>query len=213
VTGRRSLRRPWLPIRWVALALPAVGGADANSPATLQSALHACAALAEPTERLACYDRLAGRGASGSAPPSAAAPGAAAAAGALPTAPVAPAATATSNASAAAGSAAVAQRPAVTPPAAASSSAAPLPKESFGLYAAEHPLPAVAPLLEARVVAVGMSAAGRMTVALEGGALWELDDTDPLLAAGQTVTITRAALGSYLMRTPTRRTHRVRRLH
>ncbi len=51
-----------------------------------------------------------------------------------------------------------------------------------------------------------------MTVALEGGALWELDQDDPLLAAGNTVTLTRAALGSYLMRTPTGRSHRVRRL-
>jgi hypothetical protein len=52
-----------------------------------------------------------------------------------------------------------------------------------------------------------------MTVTLDGGALWELvDDSDPLLAVGDTVTIKRAALGSYLMSTPTKRTHRVRRL-
>ena len=42
-----------------------------------------------------------------------------------------------------------------------------------------------------------------MTVTLDGGALWELvDDSDPLLAVGDTVTITRAALGSYLMQHP-----------
>jgi hypothetical protein len=34
-----------------------------------------------------------------------------------------------------------------------------------------------------------------------------------LLAAGDTVTITRAALGSYLLRTPSKRIHRVRRLN
>jgi hypothetical protein len=52
-----------------------------------------------------------------------------------------------------------------------------------------------------------------MTVSLAGGALWVLDDADPLLTVGETVTITRAALGSYLMKTPSQRTHRVRRLH
>jgi hypothetical protein len=52
-----------------------------------------------------------------------------------------------------------------------------------------------------------------MTVTLEGGASWQLlDDGDALLAAGDTVTITRAVFGSYLMSTPTKRTHRVRRL-
>ena len=56
------------------------------------------------------------------------------------------------------------------------------------------------------------SASGRMTVSLEGGAVWELDDADPLLAVGETVTITRAAFGSYIMHTPRHRTHRVRRL-
>jgi hypothetical protein len=50
-------------------------------------------------------------------------------------------------------------------------------------------------------------------VLLDGDALWELDEADPLLAVGDVVTITRAALGSYLMQTPTRRLHRVRRLH
>ncbi|HYB33439.1 MAG TPA: hypothetical protein VED45_08415 [Steroidobacteraceae bacterium] len=200
----RSLRRWATPILWAALAQPAVASADANTAATLQSALHACATLADAAERLACYDRLAGRSAAGPAAPSAAAPsvpgaavpGPAAPVAAPPTAPAQPAAAAASNASAAAGTA-----------------AAPLPRESFGLYAAEHPQPAVATSLEARVIAVGTSEAGRMTVTLEGGALWELDDADPLLAAGQTVTITRASLGSYMMRTATKRTHRVRRLH
>jgi hypothetical protein len=51
-----------------------------------------------------------------------------------------------------------------------------------------------------------------MTVSLEGGAVWELADPDPLLTVGETVTITRAALGSYLMHTASKRSHRVRRL-
>jgi phospholipase A1 len=102
--------------------------------------------------------------------------------------------------------------------AAASAPPAPTPPSAhtFGLYAAEHPKPppaAAAATLEGRVVSVGSSAGGHMTVLLEGGALWELDDADPLLAAGETVTITRAVLGSYILRTPSHRSHRARRLH
>lgn len=51
-----------------------------------------------------------------------------------------------------------------------------------------------------------------MTVSLEGGALWELSEADPLLAEGDTVTIKRAALGSYLMRTPSKRLLRAYRI-
>jgi hypothetical protein len=51
-----------------------------------------------------------------------------------------------------------------------------------------------------------------MTVTLEGGQLWELDEGDPLLTVGDTVDIRRAALGSFMMETPSKRTHRVRRL-
>lgn len=87
------------------------------------------------------------------------------------------------------------------------------PRVAFGLYGAEHPaapLPAVS--LTARVVGLGVSAGGHPTVALEGGQLWELDDGDALLTPGDSVTITRAALGSFVMTTPTQRTHRAHRL-
>jgi len=90
-------------------------------------------------------------------------------------------------------------------------SAAP-PLQSFGLYAAEHPVPATGTSLSAKVLALGASANGHLTVALEGGQLWELDGPDALLAGGDAVTITRAALGAFLMTTPQGRTHRVRRL-
>jgi len=153
-----------------------------------KNALQACAAVVADADRLACYDRLAGR----------VAPGVAAGAGA-------PAAAAS---------------PSRAPPAAASSTApapavvAPAPKQSFGLYEAEHPRPQVvtARSLEAQVVALGRSPGGHVTVTLEGGAVWELDDDDPLLAIGQSVTLTRAALGSYMLRTASQRTHRAHRL-
>jgi hypothetical protein len=40
-------------------------------------------------------------------------------------------------------------------------------------------------------------------VVLEGNQLWELDGADYLLAKGNSVTIHRAALGSFIMKTPT----------
>jgi hypothetical protein len=175
-----------------AFALAAAAAPAATAP---QSALEACASIAADADRLACYDRLAGR-------PAPSVPGHAATAVAPPPAAAAPPATA---------SAPVASVAAAAPPA---TPVAP-PKESFGLYEAEHPKPppvASAPSLEARVVALGKSANGHMIVSLEGGAVWELDDSDPLLAVGETVTITRATFRSYIMQTPSKRTHRAHRL-
>jgi hypothetical protein len=168
--------------------------------------LRACATIAEDAARLACYDRLAGRAASRVAAPIAGNSPAAAGHAVTPT-PVRPAA-----ASSAVPAAPTQPQAAVSTARPNAAVAAPMPKESFGLYTAEHPTPTVATSLEAAVVALGKSQSGRMTVQLEGGALWELEDPDPLLAVGELVTITRASLGSYLMHTPSRRIHRVRRL-
>jgi hypothetical protein len=205
-----------------ALGLPTALIAAGGDPAATvsQSSLHACAILTDPTERLGCYDQLAGHAPNSDAAPVAAAPsaattapaGAAAATAAAPATtttatPAAPApATATASGAPAAGTTAGSAAP-------ATAAAAPPPKESFGLYTAEHPTaPSVAPSLDDRVVATGASASGRMTVTLASGALWELDDVDPLLAVGDVVSIRRAALGSFLLETPTKRTHRARRL-
>ena len=195
--GRERIRQP-RAARLVlgALALttaPLAAGAAQPAAAAPQSSLQACASIAADADRLACYDRLAGR-----AVPSVPAHGAAG---------VAPAA--------------VARPPVAAPPVGGAAAAAPPavpvppPKESFGLYEVEHPKPppvASAPSLEARVVALGKSANGHMIVSLEGGAVWELDDSDPLLAVGETVTITRATFRSYIMHTPSKRTHRAHRL-
>ena len=97
-------------------------------------------------------------------------------------------------------------------PAAASAAAQPPPKPApFGLYAAEHPAP-VEQEISAKVTAFGRHSDGKPTVALEGNGLWELDDTDSLLAVGDLVTIKRSALGSFMLTTPTKRTHHVHRL-
>jgi hypothetical protein len=173
-----------------ALLLAALG----PTAAVAQSTLADCAAISAAAERLACYDRLAGNTGASVAGPAAATPPAAAAAPAAGAVPVPNAAAAPASAAA---PAATAKAPA-----------------SFGLYAAEHPAPPPAAAdLSARVTAVGVSESGRMTVALEGGAVWELAEADRLLAVGDTVDIRRAALGSFLMVTPSKRMHRVRRLH
>ena len=97
------------------------------------------------------------------------------------------------------------------PPSAPASAVA--PEESFGLHAAEHPkAPPAAATLTARIERLGVSANGRPTVELTGGQLWELEGSDPLLVTGDSVTISRAAFGSFLMRTAKGRTQRVHRL-
>jgi hypothetical protein len=87
--------------------------------------------------------------------------------------------------------------------------------ENFGLYNAEHPRapePPQAKTLSAKVVAIGASTTGHPTVSLEGNQLWELDGSDPLLAIGQTVTISRAVLRSFILTTASGRSYRARRL-
>ena len=185
-------------LRWGFCVLPlaglgaaAVTGAQGSTAPVPASALKACAAIGTAAERLACYDQLAGR-----------APASAAAAPAPAAAAPAPATQAPAPAAQAPAPAAQAPAPAAAPP-----------KESFGLYAAEHPAaPTPAASYAAKVTGLGVSASGHPTVALEGGQLWELDGPDPLLANGTSVSIKRAALGSFLMTTPDGRTHRVHRL-
>lgn len=89
----------------------------------------------------------------------------------------------------------------------------PAPKASFGLYNAEHPAaPAVESLITAKVISIGISSSGRSTVALEGNQVWELDSADPVLANGDTVTVKRGTLGSFILTTAAGRLHRVHRI-
>jgi hypothetical protein len=94
------------------------------------------------------------------------------------------------------------------------SAAAPAPaKESFGLYTAEHPAaPAVEALITGKVIAIGINTSGRSTVTLEGDQVWELDSADPVLAKGDTVTVKRGTLGSFILTTPAGRLHRAHRV-
>jgi hypothetical protein len=96
---------------------------------------------------------------------------------------------------------------------AAKPAAPPADARTFGSYPTEHPAaPAVAKTLSAQVVALGKTIDGFPTLTLEGGALWLLDEKDPLLAIGDTVTIRRGVLGSFLLETPTKRLHHIRRI-
>jgi hypothetical protein len=210
--------------RAVAAGLAAIAASAAS--AGPQEDLSVCGAIADSAERLACYDRLAGRPAAPQ--PAAAAPAAppAAPAALAPTAPgaVAPPATAAKPATPATtapappATAAKPATPATTapaPPATAAKPATPAADAgSFGSYSAEHPnaAPGVPQSLNARVTALGKTIDGRPTLTLEGGALWLLDEVDPLLAVGDTVTIRRGLLGSFLLETPTSRLHHVRRI-
>lgn len=187
----------------------------AQQPAAPASAsdLHSCAAIAPQAERLACYDRLAGRGpAQVTAPPSGGSEASAEApassethtsAGAPTPARARPSSTAPSTAPAPASAGL-----AVTAPPAEGS------KEAFGLYALEHPVAhkSATDSIIAKVVELTYDTSGRETVSLEGGPSWQLDGSDALLASGDSVTIKRAMLGSYILTTPSGRTHRVRRL-
>lgn len=195
----------------VPLALPpcAALGADPAPQPVPASALQACAALVTESERLACYDKLAGRAPAApvSAPAVSASPSAKAvapaAAPAAPTAPV-PAPPAAAPDAGAASSSGAAARAAGTSPAS---------PQTFGLYSAEHPKAVPGSKSESlKIVDMVHSPYGYPLVYLEGGQLWELHDGDPLLATGDTVTIRRAALGSFLLQTPSGRTLRARRL-
>ena len=147
--------------------------------------LSRCAATADRDERLACYDGLASRYAQPNRKTTAAAPP--------------PPASAATPASAAA------KVPAVEP------------KTEFGLTVAQLRKEPDAPVkpqsIDGVVTGFGTSSLGRPVVRLDNTQSWELlDQLDPLLSPGDKVTIRRAAMGSFLLTTPTKRMHRVRRI-
>ena len=175
--------------------------------------LSRCAAVADRDERLTCYDGLATR----YARPAKA--GATTANKVSPTeaSPI----SAPASASTAAAFAPATRAPAAAPaPAFAPATVAKGPavesKADFGLTAAqkrkESDEPAKAQAIDGVVTGFGMSSNGRPLVRLDNVQAWELDQADPLLSVGDKVIIRRATLGSFLLTTPTKRVHRVRRL-
>ncbi|MEA3161002.1 MAG: hypothetical protein QOD95_2550 [Gammaproteobacteria bacterium] len=108
--------------------------------------------------------------------------------------------------------AATAEHPATAERAAAPVAAA--PKETFGLYSAEHPHPNVAKAaaVTLKIASIANGSSGHPIATMEGDQVWELDGPDPLLKSGDTVTIDRGVLGSFIMTTPAGRIHRLHRL-
>ena len=69
------------------------------------------------------------------------------------------------------------------------------------------------PSITARVKALGKSAQGALIIELDNGQRWvQTHGTDLLLSADDEVTITRAAMSSFRIDTPARRSAKVRRL-
>jgi hypothetical protein len=152
----------------------------------IDGALAHCATIAGRDDRLACYDSLAGRRPDTPTPHTQFSKTQPAP---VPTQPV----------------------PAPTQPVPAPT------KEDFGLTVLQtrktgSPPPQIQSI-DALVKSIGQSTSGRMLITLDNGQSWELDSPDVLLAAGSAVSIQRAALGSFLLTTSLKRTHRVRRIH
>jgi hypothetical protein len=165
------------------LAACASGGARAEN-IDLHKALAPCIAISSDADRVACYDKLAGRVSEPKARPSAA--------GSAP-APVAPAAAAPA-------------------PAAAPS------EEDFGRSevqkAARSSAPPEIKFVTAKVAGFGRSPNLRTQVTLDNGQIWEYQDgPDPLLSVGDSVTIEHGTLGSFILLTPAKHSHRVRRMN
>lgn len=178
-----------------ALVLMAAAAA-ATAAAPSNDDLARCAVIPAPDSRLACYDALAHRPTDKM--PSAAAKG-------TPTPAPAPAPVPASAAAAAAPAAAAAQAP-------VSAAAIAADPKNFGLTAAQqHPVDAGPKAIAAHIAVVSSDRLGHTTVVLDSGQTWTVLDDDGRISAGDAVRIKRAALGSYLMFTPSNHSYSVRR--
>ncbi len=177
------------PVTLLLAYSPAAIAALAPSPADLAR----CAAITAPDARLACYDALTGSAGHATTAPAA-----------VPTpTPAAP----TAGASAPGATPAPAS-PAAVPPAATGDA------REFGLSQTQlHPLPVGPSAIEARIATIVNTLYGRNSVVLDNGQTWTYTDSDQdvRLAPGDQVTIQRAAIGSFLMKTPSRHAYHVRR--
>jgi hypothetical protein len=172
------------------LAACAAGGALAEDP----DGLAQCSTISNITERVACYDKLAARAAASKAKPSS--PAAAPAAAPVSAAP----ATAT-------------RAPAGVGAGASSENDFGLSKVQERANGAASSSPAEKQSITARVTGFRKGPSGRPRVLLNNGQSWEYEeDGDNLLAIGDSVTIRRASLGSFLLETPAKLNHRVRRI-
>jgi hypothetical protein len=173
------------------------------------AALARCSVIAANDARLACYDALARR-AGLPAPEAQSAPaasGTAAPAAVASKARAAPAAPSAAPAPAAAAAAPAPQAPAAAP------AGDPNDPQNFGLSLAQQHLAfAGVQAIAARIDALSTDQNNQTHVILDNGQSWLLLDGDGWVSQGQAVTIKRAALGSYMLTTPSHHSYRVRRL-
>jgi len=180
--SRCAARRPF-GVLFGALQLSAV----AHAGSTVSTAeLTRCAAITGANERLACYDSLAHRVLPSAAPAaaSAAAPAAIAAGGAAAAAAAAPAAPSASVAKA----------------------------QDFGLTRHQETAPDQPDLIKAVVKQLTGDRQGNLYVQLDNAQTWTFNAQDTLLRVGDTVTIKRAALGSYLVVLPDHHSYHAKRV-
>jgi hypothetical protein len=172
-------------------ACGAAGSARAED-IDLHKALSPCSGISSSADRLACSDKLAGRVSEPKARPSVA--------GSAP-APATP----------------VAAAPAAPVAAAPAPTTAPT-EEDFGRSkvqkAARSSSPPEIKSVTAKVAGFGRSPNQRTQITLDNGQIWEYqDDPDPLLSIGDPVTIKHGTLGSFLLLTPAKHSHRVSRVN
>lgn len=177
-----------ITVAW--LALPAAAAQlDASE-------LARCAAVAGSNERLACYDALAASvlpGATSALPaPAASTPSVASVAPAAQTTPVA---------------AAVAGQTAPT-----SRAVNPDDPANFGLTRQQlKAIPSGPDSIKGIVSQMTEDRLNNVIVVLDNGQTWTFVEQEPRLRPGDSVTIKRASLGSFLMTTPSRHSYRVQR--
>jgi hypothetical protein len=162
-----------------------------SSPSTaaapaVSAELARCMTIASASARLACYDALARRAGDAPAAMSVAAP---------PATPAGPAATATATATAGSTESADAI-------------------QNFGLSSAQRHAPPQGPeSIQAHVAQFIVDQLQRNYVVLDNGQTWASTDGGMLLDAGELVTVSRGALGSFMLKSTTsRHSYHVRRV-
>ena len=157
-------------------ALALVTGLSLSSAAiSTESGLARCAAIAEASARLACYDALAGRATRDNSPAPVPVP--------------------------------VPDRASAAPPDPAVATG------NFGLSAVQQHTADQGPTaIEARITKVIVNQSQRGYLVLDNGQTWAITEGEMLLDAGEAVTIRRAALGSFMLTSASKRSYHVRRV-